>query len=192
MKTNILIIGASRSGKTTLAERIAKEKGYSLISVDDIVSAFEVYPDLQIHHDGDAVDTANRLAPFLKRFFSQLARGSAFHNGIRAVIEGTHIDFEQLIPFLQSDACKDTYTIIGLTFNEITEQQLFDSIRQYDTEDDWTFECDDDELLGNVRYFLDRNLYFNELFQKYNITTYDTSFNRETVFDAILTMIDEL
>ena len=108
------------------------------------------------------------------------------------MIEGTHIDFEQLIPFLQSDACKDTYTVIGLTFNEITEQQLFDSIRQYDTEDDWTFECDDDELLGNVRYFLDRNLYFNELFEKYNITTFDTSFNREAVFDAILAMIDKI
>lgn len=70
MYKNILIIGAARSGKTTLAKKIAKEKGYSLISVDDIVSGLEVYPELQIHHDGDAVDTAKRLAPFLIKYLT--------------------------------------------------------------------------------------------------------------------------
>lgn len=65
MYKNILIIGAARSGKTTLAKKLAKEKGYNLISIDDIVSGFEAYPELEIHHDGDANDTAKRLAPFL-------------------------------------------------------------------------------------------------------------------------------
>ena len=32
-----MIIGAARSGKTTLAKKLAKEKGYNLISIDDIV-----------------------------------------------------------------------------------------------------------------------------------------------------------
>lgn len=67
MYKNILIIGAARSGKTTLAKKLAKEKGYSLISIDDIVSGFEAYPELEIHHDGDVNDTAKRLAPFLIR-----------------------------------------------------------------------------------------------------------------------------
>ena len=164
MYKNILIIGAARSGKTTLAKKIAKEKGYSLISVDDIVSGLEVYPELQIHHDGDAVDTAKRLAPFLIKYLTELSEGSTFYDGIKSVIEGTHIDFEQLMPFLQSNNYKEKYEIIGLTFNDITEQQLYDYIKKYDTEDDWTYWCNDEELKGNVRYFIDRNKYFNKMF----------------------------
>ena len=133
MYKNILIIGASRSGKTTLAKKIAKEKGYSLISIDDIVSGLEVYPELQIHHNGDAFDTAKRLVPFLIKYLTELSIGTIFYGGIKSVIEGTHIDFEQLMPFLQSDKYKEKYEIIGLTYNDITEQQLYDYIKTYDT-----------------------------------------------------------
>ena len=186
MDKNILIIGAARSGKTTLAKRFSKEQGYNLISIDDIVSGFEAYPELQIHHDGDAVDTATRLAPFLKRYLKELSEGSTFYDGIKTVIEGTHIDFEQIIPYLQSEKLKQKYEIIGLTFNNITEQELYNYIKKYDIEDDWTYWCDEEELKGNVRYFIDRNKYFNEKFKKYNITTYDTSYNRDKILDEIL------
>ena len=192
MYKNIIVLGAARSGKTTLAKRIAKEKGYSLISIDDIVSGFEEYPELQIHHDGDAVDTAKRLAPFLIKYFTELSEGSTFYDGIKSVIEGTHFDFEQLMPFLQSDKYKEKYQVIGLTFNDITEQQLYDYIKKYDTEDDWTYWCDDEELKGNVRYFIDRNKYFNEMFKKYEITAFDTSFDRDNVLSEIIDNLDKL
>ena len=82
MYKNILIIGAARSGKTTLAKKLAKAKGYTLISIDDIVSGFEAYPELEIHHDGDANDTAKRLAPFLIRYFTEISEGNTFYDGI--------------------------------------------------------------------------------------------------------------
>lgn len=183
MDKNILIIGAARSGKTTLAKKFVKEKGYSLISIDNIVSGFEAYPELKIHHNGDAADTATRLAPFLLNFFIELSEGNAFYDGVKTVIEGTHIDFEQIIPFLRNEEYVNKYDIIGLTYNHITERELFDNIKKYDTEDDWTYWCDDKELKGNVRYFIERNRYFNEKFKQYNITSFDTSFDREQVLD---------
>lgn len=186
MNKNILIIGAARSGKTTLAKRFSKEKGYNLISIDDIVSGFEAYPELNIHHDGDAVDTATRLAPFLIKYFEKISDGSIYNDGINTVIEGTHIDFEQIIPFLQSEKYSKKYEIIGLTFNHITEQELYDNIKKYDTEADWTYWCSNEELSGNVRYFIDRNRYFAEKFKQYNITSFDTSYNRDSVLDEIL------
>lgn len=186
MNKNILIIGAARSGKTTLAKRFSKELGYNLISIDDIVSGFEAYPELKIHHDGDAVDTATRLAPFLIKYLTELSEGNNFYDGIKTVIEGTHIDFEQIIPFLQSEKYSKRYEIIGLTFNYITEQELYDNIKRYDTEDDWTYWCDDEELRGNVRYFIDRNEYFTDKFKKYNIESYDTSYDRDNVLDEII------
>ena len=186
MEKNILIIGAARSGKTTLAKKLAKEKGYSLICIDNIVSGFEAYEDLKIHHDGDAIDTAKRLAPFLIKYLTELSEGTVFYGGIKYVIEGTHIDFEQLMPFLQSDEYKEKYEIIGLTFNDLKEDDLYNYIKKYDTEDDWTYWCSDEELKGNVRYFIDRNNYFNEMFKKYNIKTYDTSHDRESILNQIV------
>ncbi|MBR3162322.1 MAG: hypothetical protein IKF19_06305 [Bacilli bacterium] len=192
MYKNILIIGAARSGKTTLAKRIVKEKGYSLISIDDIVSGFEAFPELEIHHHGNAVETSKRLAPFLIKYLTELSEGSTFYGGIKSVIEGTHFDFEQLIPFLQSDKYKEKYQIIGLTFNDITKKQLYDYIKKYDTADDWTYWCNDKELKDNVKNFVDRNKYFNEMFKKYGITTFDTSFNREKVLSDIINNLEEL
>ena len=192
MDKNILIIGAARSGKTTLAKKIAKEKAYSLISIDNIVSGFEAYPELQIHHDGDAIDTAKRLAPFLIKYLKELSEGTVFYDGIKYVIEGTHIDFEQLMPFLQSKEYRKKYEIIGLTINNLTEEELYNYIKKYDTEDDWTYWCDEKELKGNVRYFIDRNKYFNEMFKKYNIKTYDTSLDREQVLNEVLNNLFKL
>lgn len=102
MKKNILIVGAGRSGKTSLAKKITKEKGYSLISIDDLVSGLEAYPELEIHHDGDASIAAKNLAPFLIKFLTELSEGNTFYDGIYSVIEGTHIDFEQLCHFYEA------------------------------------------------------------------------------------------
>ena len=187
MIKNIIILGAARSGKTSLAKRIVKEKGYSLISIDDIVSGFEAYPELEIYHDGDAIDTARRLAPFLKKYFTELSEGATFYDGIKTVIEGTHFDFEELIPNINMDK----YLLIGLTFNDITKEQLYDYIKKYDTEDDWTYWCNDEELKENVKYFINRNTYFNEKFKKYNIKTFDTSKDREKVLNKALKYIEE-
>lgn len=52
-------------------------------------------------------------------------------------------------------------------------------MKKYDTEDDWTYWCSDEELRGNSTYFVERNKCFNDKFKAYDITSYDTSFNRK-------------
>jgi AAA+ ATPase superfamily predicted ATPase len=192
MDKNILIIGSARSGKTTLAKKLVKEKGYSLISIDNIVSGFEAFPELNIRHDNGDVDTASNLAPFLIKYFTELSEGDAFYDGIKYVIEGTHIDFEKLMPFLQSDKYKKKYEIIGLTYNKITKEKMFEDIKKYDTEDDWTYYVSDEDLVGDVRYFLERNKFFNDKFKDYNIKSFDTSKDRESTLYEIVDYIDGL
>ena len=186
MDKNILIIGAARSGKTSLAKKFVKENGYSMISLDNIISGLEAYSDLNIHHDGDENDTASRFVPFLIKFFTELSEGSAFYGGIKFVIEGTHIDFEKLIPVLRSDKFKNKYEIIGLTYNDINSNDLYNNMKKYDTEDDWTYWCSDEELRGNATHFVNRNKFFDDKFKEYNITTYDTSYNREEVLEKVV------
>ena len=94
------------------------------------------------------------------------------------------------MPFLESDKYKEKYLVIGLTFNDITEKQLYSFIKKYDTEDDWTYWCDDEELKGNVRYFINRNKYFDEKFKEYGIKTFDTSKDRDQVLEEALKYIE--
>ena len=186
MNKNILIIGAPRCGKSSLAKKLNKEKGLSIVSIDDIVSGFHAYPELSIHHDGNYVETAKNLAPFLTNYLVELSEGSLFYDGVKFVIEGTHVDFEKIIPFLQSEKYKEKYEIIGLTCNDITTEELYENIKKYDTEDDWTYWCDDEDLKNNTKYFIERNEFFNKQFKKYNIKTYDTSHDRENVFNKVI------
>ena len=187
MYKNIFIMGPGRAGKTTLSKMLNKKYGYSIISIDDIVSGFEAYPELQIHHDGDENDTAKRLVPFLLKYLTELSDGNKFYGCCKTVIEGTHIDFERLIPNINLDK----YLLVGLTYNNRTKEEMFNIIRKYDTEDDWTYWCSDEELKGNSEYFIKRNEFFNEKFKEYNIKTFDTSKNREKVLKQALKYIEE-
>lgn len=62
-------------------------------------------------------------------------------------------------------------------------------MKKYDTEDDWTYWCSDEELRGNSTYFVERNKFFNDKFKAYDITSYDTSFNREKILNEIIKSI---
>ena len=71
--TYILIIGAARCGKTTLARKLNKKYGYSVISIDDIVSGLQAYPELNIHHDGEThITTKNTI-------FDRIQKTNIFH-----------------------------------------------------------------------------------------------------------------
>lgn len=188
MNKNILIIGPSRSGKTTLSRKINKELGYSIINLDDIICSFEAsFPELGIMHDYNDIKVASRFAPFLNRYLKEISEGSNFYNGSKYVIEGVSIDFEKVIPLID----REKYLIIGLTYNENTSEKLYNDVKKNDTEDDWTYYCSDEELKGNTEYFIKSNKYFNDKFIEYKIDTYDVSKDREEILNLIVAIIKE-
>lgn len=186
MDKNILIIGPARSGKTTLSRKINKKLGYSIINLDDVICSFEVaFPQLEIRHDYNDIKVATKFAPFLNQYLKELSEGPNFYNGNKYVVEGVSIDFEKVMPVID----KEKYLIIGLTYNDITSEELFSNVKKYDTEDDWTYYCTDEELKSNTDYFVESNKYFFEKFKNYEIETYDVSKNREEIFDEIIEKI---
>jgi hypothetical protein len=180
---NILIIGPARSGKTILSRRISKKLGYSIVNLDDIICSFEeAFPQLEIRHDNNDIKVATRFAPFLIRYLKELSEGPIFYNGSKYVIEGVSIDFEKVIPMID----KEKYIIIGLTYNSITSKEFYLNVKKYDTEDDWTYYCSDEELKDNINYFIKSNKYFSEKFKDYKIKTYDVSKNRQLTYNKIV------
>ncbi len=188
MYKNILIIGPGRAGKTTLSKMIHEKYGYSIISIDDIVTALAAFPKLNISWDGDHGKIAEQMSCFLSKYLTELSEGTKFYDGCKTVIEGTDIDFEKLLPTIDTSK----YVLIGLTYNHQSKEDLFQNIRQYDTEDDWTYYVSDEQLNEFCEQFMERNRFFNENFEKYHILTYDTSINREEVLSEILDVLEEL
>ena len=97
--------GAEALGADYLESAQAAQDAACLETVQERVQQRirSIYPELKIRRGGDPADTAAGLAPFLISYFTELSEGNTFYDGVKSVIEGTHIDFERLMPFLQSE-----------------------------------------------------------------------------------------
>ena len=127
------------------------------------------------------------MSNFLIKYLKELSEGNKFYDGCKTVIEGTDIDFERLIPNID----QNKYLLIGLTYNQKTKEDLFNTIRKYDTEDDWTYYLTDEQLEEYCEQYIKINNYFNDKFKKYNIMSFDTSNNREKVLTEIVNSLED-
>ena len=198
---NIIIAGAGRSGKTTLAARLNEELNYFVISSDKIVVTFgRAYPQMDIRLHSDYEKMKDNLAPFLGHFlgvFSDSRHVEDDQNlrariikGNRFVLEGTAFNFDIISSVLNMygiEKLNEHFILIGLAQNKKTADEFVRDFRKYDTEDDWTYEWSDEEL---KEYAISRAIPFSremtEQLMKYGFTLYDTSTEREQVFDKII------
>ena len=198
---NIIIAGCGRAGKTTLARKINEELNYFVISVDKLVATFQgAYPQLNIKLNWNRRKTTDNLAPFLGHFLGAFSssHGVAYELNLRAhavkgnrfVLEGGYFNFEKILPILKMyeiEELKDKFLLIGLVQNKKTADEFVNDFRKYDTEDDWTYGFDDDELREYVsQEAIQFNRSMTDYLVKHGFTIYDTSTEREQVFDKIV------
>lgn len=197
---NIIIAGPSRAGKSTLARKINEELNYFVISVDKLVATFQgAYPQLNIKLNWNRRKTTDNLAPFIGHFLGAFSssHGTAYElnlrshavKGNRFVLEGGYFNFEKILPILKMyeiEELKDNFFLIGLVQNKKTADEFFNDFRKYDTEDDWTYSLDDDDLREVSQEAIPFSCSMTEHLVKYGFTIYDTSTEREQVFDKIV------
>jgi len=198
---NIIIAGPSRAGKTTLAEKLNEELNYFIVSLDKIVATFgRAYPQMDIRLHMDYEKMKDNLAPFLGHFlgvfsdFRHIEDDQEFRarviKGNRFVLEGAAFNFDIISDALNMydiEKLNEHFILIGLVQNKKTADEFVRDFKKYDTEDDWTYEWSEEELR---EYAVSRAIPFNqemtELLTKYGFTLYDTSIEREQVFDKII------
>lgn len=197
---NILIVGPGRNGKTTLARRINEEFHHFVVHLDKLMTVFgKAYPQLDIRIAWDYEKATANIAPFLGHYLGMLTADDGYADdlnlrahavkGNRFVLEGGHFDFEQITSILKTygiDELKDAFILIGLVQNKKTADEYFDDLRTYDTQDDWTYDFDDEELRAFSRMSVAFNREMTDYLVKYGFTIYDTSMDRERVFDEII------
>lgn len=196
---NIIIAGPSRAGKSTLARKINEELDYFVISVDKLVAVFQgAYPQLNIRLNWNREKTTDNLAPFLGHYLGMFSstdgRGLLPYShgavkGNRFVMEGGYFNFEKILPILnmyEIEELKDNFLLIGLVQNKKTVDEFVSDFKKYDTEDDWTYNFNDDNLREISEDTISFSRSMSDHLVKYGFTIYDTSVEREQVLDQIL------
>ena len=197
---NIIIAGWCRTGKTSLARKINEELNYFVISLDNIAAAFgRTYPQLDIRLNWNYEKTTANIAPFLGHFLGifsaahdaadeQNLRGRIVE-GNRFVLEGGYFHFEKISSVLKMygiEQLADNFILIGLVQNNKTVDEFIRDFKKYDTEDDWTYGFSDDDLRAISEEAVVMNGEMTGNLTEYGFTVYDTSFEREQVFDKIV------
>jgi len=196
---NIIIAGPSRAGKSTLARKINEELNYFVISVDKLVATFQgAYPQLNIKLNWNRRKTTDNLAPFLGHFLGMFSsadgRGLLPYShgavkGNRFVLEGGYFNFEKILPILKTygiEELKNNFLLIGLVQNKKTVNEFVSDFKKYDTEDDWTYSFNDDDLREVSEDATSFSQSMSDHLVKYGFSIYDTSTEREQVFDKIV------
>lgn len=197
---NIIIVGPSRAGKTTLARKINEELGYFVISLDKLVATFQgAYPQLDIRLNWNREKTTDNLAPFLGHFLGAFSanQGVAHElnlrshaiNGNKFALEGAYFNFETISSILRTyeiAELKDHFLLIGLVQNEKTADGFLNDFKKYDAKDDWTYGLDDNDLREISEEAVSFSRSMTDDLVKYGFTIYDTSINREQVLTQIV------
>ena len=190
---NIIIFGASRAGKTSLAKRLKDEFQFNVVNVDHLVNTFgEVFPHMGISVEADSKQVAANITPFTVHYIGELASHAYHKTGSKFVVDMTFFDFDTGISLMKETLQKwwglkilDEFMFIGL-INTKTSDELFNDARKYDVPGDWTYNLSDDELRKHYDEHAGNDWGFFEKAKELAFGVYDTAEGREQVFDKIV------
>jgi len=194
MKNNIIVAGVPRAGKSTLSSMLAKY-GYTHVSMDSIIAGFEsVFPELGINTYGydssiDAlINISTKIAPFINAMMSsgeykEYSLGTVFD-----VYQLLPCDYIEHIKAQRSDKEIDSYDvkIVYLGSSDVTPEERFAIQKQYDTENDYTFYKNDEELREGADYIVEQSKLIKSQCEQYGLPYYDTSYDRFETFARII------
>lgn len=174
---NLLIVGAARGGKTTLARMVNEKFGHGIIAVDALVSALEEkFPQLGIKHHSEE---AKRVAPFVFAYLNALEYN---HPQARFVVEGYHIPLSLAAEKIN----RDLFEVIVLGYPQLSPEEALNNVRKYEQKFDYTKAMSDKEILDVVTRHIDHSKEFALECQKYDFRFVDTSYDRDKVLANLL------
>jgi hypothetical protein len=108
------------------------------------------------------------------------------------VLEGAYYDFGKIEEVLKVYGMnRSDFHLIGLVQCEKSKEDFLSDFRKYDTEDDWTYNLSDEELEAVAEDAVVFNEEMYRQLSEHGFTIYDTSKDRDDIFDGIIESIRE-
>jgi 2-phosphoglycerate kinase len=165
-----LISGASRSGKTMIAEKILARKNLPYVSLDWLVMGFtNGMPECGIHDLLFPDEIAKKLWGFLQAMCE-----SMLFQDVDCVIEG-----EAVLPELVSELLKkhpDKIKICFLGYTDIEADKKADAIKEFSTGiTDWLSSKPDEYIIDHINNMVVHSRMIKAGCKKFSIRYFDTS-----------------
>lgn len=176
---NIIILGAARSGKSSLASMLHEKYNYSIISIDSFVSAFrDAFPELGITHSN--TDNKFKLLPgFVYAYMKKIVKE---YPDKKFVLEGWHVYPDDMSKLFANDDAK----IVCLGYTKIECDDALKLIRSNEKDNSYTREMSDDEVKKLILSHIEYSKILKEKCKKCGIEFFDTSFDREEKLREII------
>ena len=170
---SIVLIGASRAGKSTFAGMLSKElKSCQIIS---LAYRDEIYKNKNIK--SSSMKEIPEYRNFLKSFFDYTIK---YDNSIYTILDT--VDFKP-----KDYKLFENSLIIVFGYPKLTKEDCLNNWRTYIEPNDWTLHKTDEELLNKAQRTINESKQFLQESKKYNLKFVDTSFNRKKVLNDLLT-----
>ena len=150
---NVIIVGASRSGKSTVAKKVAEMSKMSYIPFDSIVSTIEnLYPEIGIKHLDDNSIMSKKIASLLQELIAHLE-----YENINYVIDLYQIYPKDLVKII--DPTKHLVVYFGYPNLSAEEKLIF--VKEHARAKDWTKEVSNEEMIRILNLFITENQAMN-------------------------------
>lgn len=180
---NIIIGGAMRTGKTLVADALARRTGFPYLGTDSLILALrDCFPETAIGHKGKSFDElCEAFIPFLNRYLhhaSQAGRGSH-------IVEGHFIrpkDVAQL-------AANTSAVFFG--YPEADPQEKLQQLKSYAAASvpDGAETDDDEKLLKQINRWIDFSRELREQCRQHDILFVDTSHQDVSYCDSNMELL---
>lgn len=183
---NLVILGASRAGKSTLAYEINKiYPNYQILTGDAIRRAFQdIFPQMEINnHQGKGMK--EDFAKFSACLFRTHIKDNV---GIyQYIFDSCDVSAENALKFFKEESTM----IIFLGYSELTPQEAFENYRKYEKETDWTCKHSDEYMLDFAETWIEKSKIFKQDCEKFKVRYVDTSYHRESVLKSLVEELAE-
>lgn len=191
---NIIIAGIPRAGKTTLAKKVFRElQSYNLLQQDIIeTAALKMYENVlaKNENDGSRKNTSINIAEvnhIARELFRNIYNDSVEDDeNIGIILDTCDISMEELKEYKDNG---DIVIVLGCS--ELTEEQFFNNIRNYDTPNDRTYYTGSLFLRMEVEHYVNKTKEDKAKCQELGLTYIDTSNNRDVQLDKAFEIIKE-
>lgn len=178
---NIIIIGPSRVGKSTLASILCKKYNFNYMSGDSIRNALiNIYPEL-----GYTVKDTVKKKDFCK-FINFIINENNIHlkRDVYYIIDSADISIQTAKEVFKNSL------IIGIGCKEISAEELKNKILEHDNNLDWTYGYREEDLLDISKETINNSInLYNECILN-NICYFDTSLDRYETYNDIYKYIE--
>ena len=176
LKKNVIVLGSNKTGKSTLSKIISEKHGCEIQNTKNILKSLsKVYPT------DSSVGYQSFETEFLIDYINRLSSGPDFIMSKKNVIEINTTNVDEIL----SNIDMERNSIIGLSYGEISVDELFKNIKSTEGEFDLTHFLSDETLKNMITEYLEKDKELVKIYEKHNIKNFVTSNDRENVLENI-------